>query len=95
MSVRGQSLNKRQTDTHTHTRTPNCVMQGLVANPLADDRFAAMFEEEDFAVDEQSAEYRLLHPNVRVSVQHLARSCVVKRAHARCCTSTSEQAHMY
>lgn len=36
----------------------------LVANPLADDRFKAMFEEEDFVVDEESAEYRLLHPNV-------------------------------
>jgi hypothetical protein len=36
----------------------------LVANPLADDRFAAMFEEDEYAVDEESAEYRLIHPNV-------------------------------
>lgn len=35
-----------------------------VANPLADDRFKAMFEEEDFAIDEASKEYQLLHPNV-------------------------------
>jgi hypothetical protein len=33
------------------------------SNPLADDRFRALFEEEDFAVDEASKEYQLLHPN--------------------------------
>jgi ribosome biogenesis protein ENP2 len=33
------------------------------ANPLADERFKAMFEEEDFAIDERSKEYQLLHPN--------------------------------
>ncbi|KXZ56503.1 hypothetical protein GPECTOR_1g450 [Gonium pectorale] len=33
------------------------------ANPLADSRFAAMFEDPDFAVDEEADEYRLLHPN--------------------------------
>lgn len=30
---------------------------------LADDRFAAMFRDEAFAVDEASEEYKLLHPN--------------------------------
>jgi hypothetical protein len=35
----------------------------LGVNPMADDRFKAMFEDEEFAIDEQSAEYRLLHPN--------------------------------
>ncbi|GLC33816.1 hypothetical protein PLESTM_000122600 [Pleodorina starrii] len=33
------------------------------ANPLADSRFAAMFEDPDFAIDEEAEEYRLLHPN--------------------------------
>ena len=36
----------------------------IVTNPMLDDRFKAMFEDEAFAVDEQSDEYRLLHPNV-------------------------------
>jgi len=34
------------------------------ANPLADDRFKALFEEEEFAIDEASKEYQMLHPNV-------------------------------
>lgn len=34
------------------------------ATPLDDARFAAMFEDEAFAVDEASAEYRALHPNL-------------------------------
>lgn len=34
-------------------------------NALADDRFKALFVDEAFAVDEDSAEYRLLHPNVQ------------------------------
>jgi ribosome biogenesis protein ENP2 len=35
-----------------------------MANPLADERFKAMFVDEAFAIDENSDEYRLLHPNV-------------------------------
>lgn len=35
-------------------------------NPMLDDRFKVMFEDEAFAVDEHSDEYRLLHPNVGV-----------------------------
>jgi ribosome biogenesis protein ENP2 len=35
----------------------------LGVNPMADDRFKSMFEDEEFAIDEESAEYRLLHPN--------------------------------
>lgn len=35
---------------------------------LKDDRFRAMFEDADFRVDEQSEEYKQIHPNVvRVS----------------------------
>ncbi|KAL6760351.1 WD40-repeat-containing domain protein [Haematococcus lacustris] len=34
-----------------------------LANPLADDRFKAMFEDTDFAVDEGAEEYKALHPN--------------------------------
>lgn len=33
-------------------------------NPLADDRFKAMFEDAAFTIDERSEEYRALHPNV-------------------------------
>ncbi|GFR41480.1 hypothetical protein Agub_g2171, partial [Astrephomene gubernaculifera] len=33
------------------------------ANPLADSRFSAMFEDPDFTIDEEAEEYRLLHPN--------------------------------
>lgn len=31
---------------------------------LSDDRFKALFEDTDFAIDEHSTEYKLLHPNV-------------------------------
>ncbi|KAF8054988.1 nol10 [Scenedesmus sp. PABB004] len=34
------------------------------SNPLADERFAAMFEDEAFTVDPLSDEYRALHPNL-------------------------------
>ncbi len=33
------------------------------ADLLNDDRFKAMFEDPDFVVNEESEEYRLLHPN--------------------------------
>ncbi|GLI68720.1 hypothetical protein VaNZ11_013206, partial [Volvox africanus] len=33
------------------------------ANPLADSRFSAMFEDPDFTIDEEAEDYRLLHPN--------------------------------
>jgi hypothetical protein len=33
------------------------------ANPLADSRFAALFEDPDFTIDEAADEYRALHPN--------------------------------
>lgn len=33
-----------------------------VSNPLGDDRFSAMFSNPDFQVDEESEEYKLLHP---------------------------------
>ena len=36
--------------------------QGAV-NPMADDRFKAMFEDEAFTIDEESTEYKVLHPN--------------------------------
>lgn len=32
-------------------------------NPLGDDRFAAMFQDEDFQVEEESHEYKLHHPS--------------------------------
>ncbi len=31
--------------------------------PLGDDRFAALFQDPDFHIDEEADEYRLLHPN--------------------------------
>lgn len=34
------------------------------SNPLGDDRFSAMFSNPDFQVDEESEEYKLLHPVV-------------------------------
>lgn len=33
------------------------------ANPLTDDRFASMFRDQDFEIDMESEEYKLLHPN--------------------------------
>lgn len=32
-------------------------------NLLADDRFKALFEDKAFTIDEQSEEYKALHPN--------------------------------
>eukprot|EP00955_Chlamydomonas_euryale_P025126 264597-Chlamydomonas_euryale.AAC.1 len=66
--------------------------KGLVANPLADARFAAMFEEEDFAVDEQSAEYRLLHPNVRENAAADAKASDLLRQHFDVVSDDDEEA---
>ena len=35
----------------------------VMKNPLGDDRFAKMFKEEEFKIDEESEEYRRLHPS--------------------------------
>lgn len=35
---------------------------------MEDDRFKAMFEDPDFAINEESEEYRLLHPNAGTCV---------------------------
>ena len=35
---------------------------GAQSNPIGDDRFAALFTDPDFEVDEASEEYQLLHP---------------------------------
>jgi len=42
-------------------------------NPLSDNRFKAMFEENDFAIDEESAEFKLLHHRTAGSEALLAR----------------------
>ena len=38
-------------------------LAAAAAGLLADERFAPMFKDTAFAIDEQSEEYRLLHPN--------------------------------
>lgn len=40
------------------------VENSEVSNPLGDDRFSAMFSNPDFQVDEESQEFKLLHPVV-------------------------------
>ena len=37
-------------------------LQASTQNPIGDDRFAALFTNPDFEVDEASEEYQLLHP---------------------------------
>lgn len=37
--------------------------QAAATDLMADDRFKAMFEDPEFAINEESDEYRLLHPN--------------------------------
>ena len=37
--------------------------QDAEQGPVDDPRFKAMFEREDFAIDEDAQEYRALHPN--------------------------------
>lgn len=44
------------------TKKQGGVSEEGIANPLNDDRFAAMFTNRDFQVDVESEEYRLLHP---------------------------------
>lgn len=39
-------------------------VQGTAENPIGDDRFAALFEDEDFQVDEEDVEYKLRHPSL-------------------------------
>jgi hypothetical protein len=41
----------------------------VVVNPMEDARFAAMFEDEAYTIDEGSSEYRLLHPNLLPQAQ--------------------------
>ena len=37
--------------------------EAVLRNPLLDDRFAQLFKDEEFKIDEQSDEYRRLHPS--------------------------------
>ena len=41
------------------------------ADLLQDERFAALFEDKAFAIDEKSEEYRALHPNAGADMQCL------------------------
>ena len=41
---------------------PEAAPKATSENPLGDDRFKRMFEDPDFTVDVDSAEYRALHP---------------------------------
>ncbi|XP_073258939.1 nucleolar protein 10-like [Porites lutea] len=54
-----EKLIEEKRDTKKHT-----VSSSDVSNPLGDDRFSAMFLNPDFQVDEESEEYKLLHPVV-------------------------------
>ena len=69
---------------------------------LSDDRFKAMFEDTDFAIDEASHEYKLLHPNVAAAggstsrlllgqerMRKEKRRVVVVEEQTRCSRSTS------
>ena len=42
--------------------TPSAAQQTNPQNPIGDDRFAALFTNPDYEVDEGSEEYQLLHP---------------------------------
>ena len=44
------------------TKSPKPDVTPNVSNPLGDDRFAALFTNPDFEVDESSEDFQLLHP---------------------------------
>jgi NUC153 domain len=51
----------------------------LAADPMADDRFKAMFEDEDFAIDEEADDYKILHPNAGAcSAATARRACLLE-----------------
>ncbi|KAL9996885.1 putative transcription factor WD40-like family [Helianthus debilis subsp. tardiflorus] len=52
---------KKETDV-VDTKKPNKKKKGLTSDVLQDDRFKSLFNDEDFEVDENSMEYRALHP---------------------------------
>ncbi|TPX38892.1 hypothetical protein SeMB42_g06555 [Synchytrium endobioticum] len=52
-------------DTSMNGRSKRKARNEISVNPMADERFKAMFEDEDYQVDENSLEYKLLHPSVR------------------------------
>ncbi|KAI3691172.1 hypothetical protein L2E82_49391 [Cichorium intybus] len=57
--------NKKETDASVVTDTnkkPSKKKRGLTTEVLQDDRFTSLFKNEDFEVDENSIEYRALHP---------------------------------
>ncbi|KAJ0865366.1 putative transcription factor WD40-like family [Helianthus annuus] len=52
---------KKETDV-VDTKKPIKKKKGLTSDVLQDDRFKSLFNDEDFEVDENSVEYRALHP---------------------------------
>ncbi|KAL8223572.1 hypothetical protein R6Q57_019047 [Mikania cordata] len=52
---------KKETDV-VDTKKPNKKKKGLTSEVLQDERFKSLFSNEDFEVDENSLEYRALHP---------------------------------
>ena len=55
-------LEESSTPGKSSTPAANTGAQTNPQNPIGDDRFAALFTNPDFEVDEASEEYQLLHP---------------------------------
>ncbi|GMH41351.1 hypothetical protein BSKO_09261 [Bryopsis sp. KO-2023] len=47
--------------------------ENLVGNPMEDSRFKAMFEDQEFAIDEESADFKLLHRKAKPLPKAFAR----------------------
>ncbi|CAG9466800.1 unnamed protein product [Pedinophyceae sp. YPF-701] len=59
-------------------RAEGDAAEGAAPNVLEDDRFAAMFQDPDFAVDEESKEYQLLHPGKKGSARAEAEDALLE-----------------
>ncbi|KAL6970014.1 hypothetical protein U1Q18_029722 [Sarracenia purpurea var. burkii] len=57
-----EAENERKDEIGADTKKTSKKKKGLSIDILKDERFAAMFENKDFEVDENSAEYLALHP---------------------------------
>lgn len=62
MRNKGQDKNQTKDAEENSSTVSGKRKRDYVANPMDDSRFKAMFEDPSFVIDEESTDYKLLHP---------------------------------